>query len=110
MSPSDKRCRPESTSTQADLVALAEDKLCDALSSSGDQEWRGLVVLTDERVICVDTRSQYLPLAEFGLARARPWERAAEIRHHLASAIAARPAVSADHSSTPEAFDRDSDA
>lgn len=161
--------RPESTSTQADLVALAKDKLamavarpteldrltavlhggeqvvtlCDALFSSGYQEWRGLVALTDERVICVDTRSQYLPLAEFGLAtissvearapvgsgdarrgrltmladgveteltRVRPWERAAEIAHHIAIEIAARRAMSAEHSSTPEVFDRDSDA
>lgn len=82
------------TSTHADLVALAKDKLatpavraadlgrltdalhggehvvtlCDALYRSGRQEWRGLIVLTDERLICVDTRSQYLPLAQFGLS------------------------------------------
>jgi hypothetical protein len=169
MSPSDKRWRPESTSTQADLVALAKDKLampvarpaeldrliavlhggeqvvtlCDALFSSRHQEWRGLVVLTDERFMCVDTRSQHLPLVEFGLAtissvearapvgsgdarrgrltmladgvetelsRVRPWERAAEIARHVALEIAARRAMSAEHPSTPEKLDRDSDA
>ena len=169
MSPSDKGSRPESTSTQADLVALAKDKLamsvatpaeldrlmavlhggeqvvtlCDALFSSGHQAWRGLAVLTDERVICIDTRSQYVPLAAFGLAtissvearapvgsgdarrgrltmvadgieteltRVRPWECAAEIAHHVAIAIAARRAMSAEHPSTPEVCDRDSDA
>jgi hypothetical protein len=161
--------RPKSTSPHADLVALAKDKLampvarpaeldrltrvlhggeqvvtlCDALFSSGQQEWRGLVVLTDERVICVDTRAHHPPLAEFGLAtissvearapvgsgdarrgrltmladgveteltRVRPWERAAEIAHHVAIEIAARHAMSAEHPSTPEVFDRDSDA
>jgi hypothetical protein len=157
------------SSPHAELVALAKDKLaipvvrvaeldrltavlhggeqvvtlCDALFSSGPQEWRGLVVLTNERVICVDTRSRSLPVAEVGLStissfevlapvgsgdarrgrlavladgvqteltRVRPWERAAEIARHLATAIAARRAMSADHSSTREVFDRDSDA
>ena len=53
MSASDKRCRPESTSIQADLVALAKDKLAMSVAS---------------------------------------------------------PAELAEHSSTPEVFDRDSDA
>jgi hypothetical protein len=31
--------------------------LCDALCKSGRQEWRGLTVLTDERLICLYTGS-----------------------------------------------------
>jgi hypothetical protein len=38
--------------------------LCDALFKLGREERRGLVVLTDVRLICVDTGSQYVPLAE----------------------------------------------
>ena len=38
--------------------------LCDALFRSGRQERRGLIALTDERLICVDTGSQDVPPAE----------------------------------------------
>jgi hypothetical protein len=97
--------------------------LCDALCRSGRQEWRGLTVLTDERLICVYTGFSDGPPTEFHLsaissvetgtprgsgdakrgeltmlvkggetrlARVRPWERAAEIAHHITAAIAAR--------------------
>jgi hypothetical protein len=79
---------------QADLVALARTKLatqpfrtaeldrltgllhrgervvtlCDALCRSGRQEWRGLIVLTDERLICLYTGSSDGPPTEFSLA------------------------------------------
>jgi len=41
--------------------------LCDALFRSGRQERRGLIALTDERLICVDSGSRGLPLAELPL-------------------------------------------
>jgi hypothetical protein len=41
--------------------------LCDALFRSGRQERRGLIALTDERLICVDAGSRDLPLAELRL-------------------------------------------
>jgi hypothetical protein len=78
----------------ADLIALAEAKLatplfrtgeldrltglldegervvtlCDALCRSGHQEWRGLTVLTDERLICIYTGSSDEPPTEFRLS------------------------------------------
>ena len=42
--------------------------LCDALCRSGRQEWRGLTVLTDERLICLYTGSSEGPLTEFCLS------------------------------------------
>ena len=79
---------PELTSTHAELVALAKDKLampvfraaevdhligllergervvtfCDALFRSGRQEWRGLIVLTDERLKRLDIIYQHFPM------------------------------------------------
>jgi hypothetical protein len=41
--------------------------LCDALFRSGRQERRGLIALTDERLICVDTGSRDVPPAELRL-------------------------------------------
>src|SRR4051794_25545239 len=38
--------------------------LCDALFRSGRQERRGLIALTDERPICVETGSQDVPPVE----------------------------------------------
>jgi hypothetical protein len=81
------------TPAETDLVAIAKSKLatktvrvteldhlvhllhpdeqvvtlCDALFRSGRQERRGLIALTDERLICVDTGSRDLPLAELRL-------------------------------------------
>jgi hypothetical protein len=42
--------------------------LCDALCRSGHQEWRGLTVLTDERLICIYTGSSDEPPTEFRLS------------------------------------------
>jgi hypothetical protein len=42
--------------------------LCDALCRSGRQEWRGLTVLTDERLICLYTGSSDEPPTEFRLS------------------------------------------
>jgi len=42
--------------------------LCDALFRSGRQERRGLIALTDDRLICVDTGSRDVPPAELLLA------------------------------------------
>ena len=42
--------------------------LCDALCRSGRQEWRGLTVLTDERLICLYTGSTDVPPTEFCLS------------------------------------------
>jgi hypothetical protein len=39
--------------------------LCDALCRSGRREWRGLTVLTDERLICLYTGSSDEPPTEF---------------------------------------------
>jgi hypothetical protein len=41
--------------------------LGDALWRSGRQEHRGLIVLTDQRLMCVDTGSRHLPLLEVRL-------------------------------------------
>jgi hypothetical protein len=80
--------------TNADLVALAKAKLatqllrtaeldrltgllhrgervvtlCDALCRSGRQEWRGLTVLTDERLICLPTGISDAPSTELRLS------------------------------------------
>ena len=82
------------TPAKADLAALAKSKLatetlrvaeldrlvrlldpdervvtlCDALLRSGDREWRGLIALTDVRLICVDTGSREVALAELKVA------------------------------------------
>jgi hypothetical protein len=42
--------------------------LCDALCRSGRQEWRGLTVLTDERLVCLYTGSMDEPPTEFCLS------------------------------------------
>src|SRR4051794_8200850 len=42
--------------------------LCDALCKSGRQEWRGLTVLTDERLICLYTGSSDEPPTEVCLS------------------------------------------
>jgi hypothetical protein len=54
----------------AGLLHLGEQviTLCDALCQSGRQEWCGLTVLTDERLICLYTGSSHEPPAEFRLA------------------------------------------
>jgi hypothetical protein len=41
--------------------------LCDALFTSGREARRGLIVLTDARLICLDTGSRYVALAEVRL-------------------------------------------
>ena len=41
--------------------------LCDALLRAGRQERRGLIALTDERLICVTLGSRDMPLAELRL-------------------------------------------
>src|SRR3954469_1706317 len=46
--------------------------LCDALFRSGRQERRGLIALTDERLICVDTGSGDMPPAELLLGAIPP--------------------------------------
>jgi hypothetical protein len=38
--------------------------LCDALFRSGQREWHGLIALTEVRLICVDTGSRDVALAE----------------------------------------------
>ena len=48
--------------------------LCDALCRSGRQEWRGLTVLTDERLICLYTGSSDEPPTEFRLSAIRSVE------------------------------------
>jgi hypothetical protein len=81
------------TPAETDLVAIAKSKLatqtvrvaqleqlahllhrdeqvvtlCDALFRSGRQERRGLIALTDERLICVTLGSRDVPLAELRL-------------------------------------------
>jgi hypothetical protein len=42
--------------------------LCDALFRSGRQERRGLIALTDDRLICVDAGSRDVPPAELRLS------------------------------------------
>jgi hypothetical protein len=42
--------------------------LCDALCRSGRQEWRGLTVLTDERLLCLYTSSADDPPTEVRLS------------------------------------------
>ena len=42
--------------------------LCDGLCRSGRQEWGGLIVLTDERLICLYTGSSDEPPTEFRLS------------------------------------------
>ena len=42
--------------------------LCDSLCSTGRREWRGLTVLTDQRLICLHTGSTDSPPAEFRLS------------------------------------------
>jgi len=42
--------------------------LCDALCRSGRQEWRGLTVLTDERLLCIYTGSSDEAPTEFRLS------------------------------------------
>jgi hypothetical protein len=42
--------------------------LADALWRAGRQERRGLIVLTDQRLLCVETGSQHMPLLELRLA------------------------------------------
>jgi hypothetical protein len=51
--------------------------LCDALWKSGRQEWRGLTVLTDERLICLYTGSSDEPPTEFCLSAMSSVETAA---------------------------------
>lgn len=41
--------------------------LCEALCTSGRQEWRGLTVLTDERLICLYSQLPAAPIVEFRL-------------------------------------------
>src|SRR5258708_35076354 len=41
--------------------------LCDALFTSGSEARRGLVVLTEARLFCLDTGSQKVPLAQVRL-------------------------------------------
>ena len=42
--------------------------LCDALCRSGRQEWRGLTVLTDRRLICLYTGSSDAPPSELAIS------------------------------------------
>jgi hypothetical protein len=42
--------------------------LCDSLCSTGRREWRGLTVLTDERLICLQTGCSDVSPTEFRLA------------------------------------------
>ena len=42
--------------------------LCDALCRTGRQEWRGLTVLTDKRLICLYSGAPGAPLTEFRLS------------------------------------------
>ena len=42
--------------------------LCDALCTSGRREWRGLTVLTDERLLCLYTGSTDEPPTELRLS------------------------------------------
>jgi hypothetical protein len=50
--------------------------LCHALCKSGRQEWRGLTVLTDERLICLYTGSSDAPPTEFAFRRSARSRRA----------------------------------
>ena len=42
--------------------------LCDSLCTTGRREWRGLTVLTDQRLICLHTGSSDSPPTEFRLS------------------------------------------